>query len=79
MEYPIVDDTIVVCFESHLVAGLGLPPNKFLVAVMSHLGCELIHLNPNVVAALSYFIMLWECWLGITSDTNLFWYFYFPA
>jgi hypothetical protein len=24
MEYSIVDDTTVVCFESHLVAGLGL-------------------------------------------------------
>jgi hypothetical protein len=61
VEYPIVDGTTVVCFESDLFAGLELPPSKFLVAVMSRLGCELIHLNPNAIAALSCFTMLCEC------------------
>jgi hypothetical protein len=61
VEYPTVDGTTVVCFESHLVAELGLPPIKFLVAVMSHLGCEWVHLNPNAIAALSRFMMLCEC------------------
>jgi hypothetical protein len=42
----------VVCFEPHLVAGLGLPPSKFLVAVMSHLGYELVHFNLNTITAL---------------------------
>jgi hypothetical protein len=42
--YPTVDGTIVVCFESHLIAGLGIPLSKFLVAVMSHLGCEPIRM-----------------------------------
>jgi hypothetical protein len=79
VEYPIVDGTTVVCFESHLVAGLGLPPSKFLVAVISHLGCELVHFNPSVIVALSYFTMLCVCWLGIAPDTSLFWYFYSPA
>jgi hypothetical protein len=23
--------------------------------------------------------MLYECWLGITIDTSLFWYFYSPV
>jgi hypothetical protein len=72
VEHPTVDNINVVCFESHLVVGLGLPPSKFLIAVMSHLGCELIHFNPNDIAALSCFTMLCECWLGIASDTNLF-------
>jgi hypothetical protein len=79
MEYPTVDGTNVVCFKSHLVAGLELPPSKFLMAVMSHLGCELVHLNPNAIDALSCFSILCECWLGIASDTSLFWYFYSPA
>jgi hypothetical protein len=35
VEYPTVDDPTMVCFESHLVARLWLPPSKFLVAVMS--------------------------------------------
>jgi hypothetical protein len=79
VEYPTIDGTIVVCFESHLVAGLGLPPSKFLVAMMSHLGCELVHLNLNVIATLSCFTTLCECWLGIAPETSLFWYFYSPA
>jgi hypothetical protein len=79
VEYLIVDGTTVVCFESHLVVGLGLPHNKFLVAVMSHLGCELVHFNLNVNTALSCFIMLCEYWLEIASDISLFWYFYSTA
>jgi hypothetical protein len=79
MKYPTVYDTTVVCFESHLVAGLGPPHIKFLVAVMSHPGCEVVHFNPNTIAALSCFTMLCECWLGIAPNTSLFWYFYSPA
>jgi hypothetical protein len=41
MEYPTVDGSTVVCFESHLVAGLALSPSKFLVAIMNFLRCEL--------------------------------------
>jgi hypothetical protein len=72
VEYPTVDGTIVVCFESHLIAGLGLPPSKFLVAVMSQLGCELVHFNLNAITVLSCFTMLCECWLGIVPDISLF-------
>jgi hypothetical protein len=74
-----VDGSTVVCFESHLVAGLDLPPSKILIAIINFLGCELVHLNPNAIVALSCFTMLCECGLGITPDTNLFWYFYSPA
>jgi hypothetical protein len=74
-----VDGSTVVCFESHLVPGLGLPPSKFLVAIMNFLGCELVHLNLNTIAALSCFTMLCECWLRIAPDTSLFWYFYSSA
>jgi hypothetical protein len=76
MEYTIVHSTTVVCFKLHLIAGLGLLPSKFLVPVMSHLGCELVHLNPNAISALSRFTMLCECWLGIAPNNSLFWYFY---
>jgi hypothetical protein len=69
----------VVCFESHLIAGLSLPPSKFLVAIMNFLGCELVHFNPNAITALSCFSMLCECWLEIPTDTSLFWYFYSPV
>jgi hypothetical protein len=79
VECPTVDGTTVVCFKSHLIAGLGLLPSKFLVAVMGFLGCEVVHLYPNAIVALSCFIMLCECWLGIALDTSMFWYFYSPA
>jgi hypothetical protein len=71
-----VDGSTVVYFESHLVAGLGLPPSKFLVAIMNFLGCELFYFNPNTIAVLSCFTMLYECWSEIAPDTSLFWYFY---
>jgi hypothetical protein len=69
----------MVCFESHLIAGLGLPPSKFLVDTVNFLGCELVHFNPNAITALNYFSMMCECWLGILPDTSLFWYFYSPT
>jgi hypothetical protein len=46
---------------------------------MNFIGCSLIHFNPNMLAALSSFAMLCECWLEIPPDTNLFWYYYSSA
>jgi hypothetical protein len=54
-------DSTMVCFESHLVAGLGLPPIKFLVVFMNFLECELVQFNPNAITALTSFTMLCEC------------------
>jgi hypothetical protein len=79
MEYPTVDGSTMVCFELHLIAGLGLPPSNFLIAIMNFHGCELVHFNLNTITALSFFTMLCECWLGIALDTSLFWYFYSPT
>jgi hypothetical protein len=76
VEVPMVDNSTIVCFESHLITGLGLPPSKFLVSILNFLGCEMVHLNANVIAALSCFTMLCECRLGIAPDTSLFLYLY---
>jgi hypothetical protein len=78
VECPTVDGTTIVCFKSHLIARLGLPPSKFLLAIMNFLGCELVHFNLNATTALSCFAMLCECWLGIDPDTSLFWSIYNP-
>jgi hypothetical protein len=61
LEFPTVDNTTIVYFESHLVAWLGLPPSKFLVSILNFLRCELVHLNPNTITTLSCFSMLCEC------------------
>jgi hypothetical protein len=74
-----VDQTTIVCFESHLISRLGLPPSKFLISILNFLRCELVHLNLNTIVALSCFSMLCECWLEIALNTYLFWYFYSPA
>jgi hypothetical protein len=76
LDSPTIDRTNIVCFESHLMCGLGLPPSEFLVSILNYLGCEIIHLHPNAIAALNCFSMLCECWLDIPWDTSLFWYFY---
>jgi hypothetical protein len=79
LEFPIVDNTTIVCFEYLLVARLGLPPSKFLISILNFLRCELVHLNPNAIAVLNYFTMLCELWLMIAPDISLFWYFYYPV
>jgi hypothetical protein len=79
VDVSIVEGSTVLCFEYQQAAGLGLPPSKFLSSIMSYLGCSLVHLNVNAVSALSSFVMLCECWLGIPPDTSLFWYYYSPV
>jgi hypothetical protein len=79
VDVPTMEGSTVICFESHLVAGLGLPPSKFLVTIMGYLNYKLFHFNPNAISALSTFIILCECWLRITQDTSLFWYYYSPT
>jgi hypothetical protein len=72
VDVPTVESSTIVCFESQLAAGVGLPPSKFLSSIMNYLGCSLVHLNSNAVSTLSGFVMLCECWLGIPSDISLF-------
>jgi hypothetical protein len=76
VDFPTTHGSTVVCFESHLIVGLDLPPSKFLIAIMNFLSSEVVHFYPNAIAALSCFSMLCECWLGIPPHTSLFWYFY---
>jgi hypothetical protein len=78
VDIPTVEGSTIVCFESHLVAGLRLSPSKFLETIMGYLNSELFHFNPNAISALSTFVMLYECLLGITPDISLFWYYYSP-
>jgi hypothetical protein len=79
VDVPTVEGSTIICFESQLTAGIGLPPSKFLSSIMNYLGCSLVHLNSNDVSALSSFVVMCECWLGIPPNTSLFWYYYSPA
>jgi hypothetical protein len=79
VDIPTIEGSTTICIESHLIAGLGVLPKKFLLTIMGYLNYELFHFNPNAISALSTFVMLCECWLGIASDTSLFWYYYSPT
>jgi hypothetical protein len=79
VDVPTVEGSTTIFFESHLIAGLGLPLSKFLVIIMGYMNCELFHFNLNAISMLSTFVMLCECSLGIAPGTNLFWYYYSPA
>jgi hypothetical protein len=79
VDVPTVEGSTIICFESELAAGVGLPPSKFLSSIMNYLGCSLVHLNSNAVSALSSFVMLCECWLVIPPDTSIFCYYYSSA
>jgi hypothetical protein len=35
VDVPTVEGSTIICFKSHLFAGLGLPPSKFLVTIMA--------------------------------------------
>jgi hypothetical protein len=72
LEFPSIDRTNIICFESHMMCGLGLPPSKFIVAILNYLGCELVHLHPNAISTISCFSMQCDCWLDIPSDTLFF-------
>jgi hypothetical protein len=72
LEFPTINKTVIVYFESHLMARLGLSPSKFLVSILNYLKCEVVHLNPHAIVGLSCFNMLCECWLRIPPDTSLF-------
>jgi hypothetical protein len=65
LEFPTVDNTTIACLESHLIAGLDLPPSKFLVSIINFLRCELVHLNPNAIVALNYFPYCVNVGLGL--------------
>jgi hypothetical protein len=72
VDIPTVHGSSVLFFESHLLARLGLPPSKFLAAIMIYLGCSLVHFNANAIATLSSFVIQCECWLGFRLDSSLF-------
>jgi hypothetical protein len=46
VDVPTVHNSTTIYFESYLIAGLGLPPSKFLSSIMNILGCEFFNSTP---------------------------------
>jgi hypothetical protein len=40
LDFRTMDHTHIMCFESHPICGLVLPPSKFLIAILGYLGCD---------------------------------------
>jgi hypothetical protein len=71
LNFPIIYQMHIVCFKSHLICGLGLPCSKYLVTILGYLGCKLIHLNSNIIAALSLLYMLCECCIVVSGGRSI--------
>ena len=63
-------------FQSYCECGLRLPAHPFLTLVLEHFGVELVNIDPNSITMLSIFVYLCEAYLGISSDLELFQYYY---
>jgi hypothetical protein len=72
VDVPTVCGSSVLCFESHLLVVLGLPPSKFLAAIMNYLGCSVVHFNPSAIATLNTSVMLCECGWGLHQTLACF-------
>ena len=53
-----------VLLLSHVARGFSLPPHPFFRGIMNYFGAQLHHFPPNVIAHLSAFITLCECFIG---------------
>jgi hypothetical protein len=54
VDVPIIHDSTTIYFESYLIIGIGFPPSKFLPSIMNFLGCELVPMPSQPLAALQY-------------------------
>jgi hypothetical protein len=58
VDVPTVEGSTILCFESQLAAGLGLPPSKFLSSIMNYLAGSSSGYQPFLVLLFSYPIRL---------------------
>lgn len=65
-------DSEIVIFFLFIERGLVLPPSDFLHDVLNFYGIELVHLNPNGILHISFFVHLSEAYLGISPNFALF-------
>ena len=61
----------VVCFQSFLEWGFGMPAGRLIRAILHYYVVELHNLNPNSVMQAAVFAMVCEGFLGVPPHWNL--------
>jgi hypothetical protein len=61
----------VVCFQSFLEWGFGMPAGRLIQAILHYFVVELHNLNPNSVMQAVVFAMVCEGFLGVPPHWNL--------
>jgi hypothetical protein len=71
-DIPTPNTTEIVVFSSFFQRGFGLPACDFLRGFLGHYQIELVHLNPNSILQIAFFVHLCEALLGISPNFRLF-------
>ena len=66
-----------VVFVDHLERGLALPVSLFFQQFLEYFELQPHHLGANSIAQLSFFATLWEVYLGICPNLDLFCRFFY--
>ena len=66
-----------VIFVDHLERGLALPVSLFFRQFLDYFELQPHHIGANSIAQLSFFTVLYEAYLGIWPNLDLFCRFYF--
>jgi hypothetical protein len=61
----------VVSFVAFHERGLGMPPSRFMQAILHYYGVELHHLAPNSVSQAAIFVAVCEGYLGMEPHWKL--------
>jgi hypothetical protein len=68
----------VVSFVAFHERGLGMPPSRFMRALLHYYKVELHHLTPNSISQAAIFAVVYEGYLGMEPHWNL-WLHLFKA
>jgi hypothetical protein len=75
---PVHPEGYVVSFVAFHERGLGIPPSRFMRAILHYYGVELHHLAPNSISQVAVFVAVCEGYLGVEPHWKL-WLHLFEA
>lgn len=75
-KFPTKDRTEAVVFVAFFEQGFRIPAGDYLRGLLDYYKIELVHLNPNSILDIAFFIYLREAFLGIPPHFNLWHYLY---
>jgi hypothetical protein len=71
-DIPTLNTKEIVVLSSFFQHGFGIPTCEFLRDILHHYQIELIHLNPNSILQIAFFVHLCEAFLGVPPNFILF-------